>query len=428
MSDANGVEGSKTVGFLDLSRELRDQIYRDLLSRPIGYGAERRRQRFETTILRANKQIHREASKVLYEENAWVVFEMRVRSELRDLTSDPNLITMSRDFWRSGRLPFGGNPSLRVYLEEPRRRDCEIVDYIIMPLEWVGDMTQAFVHSHFSSKLELVVHFHKDRKHEGRQRMAMEFLEMIRGVKKVNITGLSPPSLGYQLAEHMMTSIKSTDELIDQTSEYIRRAELVLAQGQVYRAEELYEQGSCSLVGYAGSKAFSPLSRDTRTQSRVFSSKICECLEGMAVCSFRHGDSLSACTELRDYILTTGDLPDSQKARGFYYHGLASVAAGLDLEALFSFMQALTLVPGYEAVDKEVDALEERVSQGVGGYEAKVLILKNGNLELLRPLRHKNAGDAKLSEQQRVALALQFKHWERSLRAFLGIKVAPVLF
>lgn len=123
---------------------------------------------------------------------------------------------------------------------------------------------------------------------------------------------------------------------------------------------------------------------------------------------------------MRRYILKT-ELQDSQKARGFYYHGLASVANGLDHEALFSFMLALALVPGYEAVDKEVDALEERVSQGIGSCEAKALTLKNGNLELLRPLRHKNAGDTKLSEQQRVDLALQFKFWGNNLGAFLRL-------
>lgn len=287
MPDANGAENPKTVGFLDLSRELRDQIYHELLFRPISYGPDRRPQRFETTVLRANKQIHREACEVLYGENAWVVFEMRIRREIRDLMKDPNLITMSRDFRRSGRLPFGGIPSLRVYLEEPRRRDCNTVKYIIMPLEWVGDMIRTFVHETFSSKLEMAVHFHEHRKYKNRQTMAVEFLEMIRGCKKVNITGLNPPSLGSQLAEQMMTLVKSTDDLIDQISKYIRRAELALAQGQLYRAEELYYQGSCNPVGYTLSMAYLEYYVDTPAQRWVFDSKTYECLEGLAICSLR---------------------------------------------------------------------------------------------------------------------------------------------
>ena len=39
MLGANGVEGSNTIGFLDLSLEIRDQVYRELLFQPIGYGA-----------------------------------------------------------------------------------------------------------------------------------------------------------------------------------------------------------------------------------------------------------------------------------------------------------------------------------------------------------------------------------------------------
>ena len=426
MSYANGAEASRTVGFLDLSRELRDQIYRELLFQPIGYGAARQRHKFETSILRANKQIHKEASRVLYEENAWVVFEIRSPGgRILDIPSERYLITTSRDISRNGRLAFGGNPSLRVRVQHCTIRFYNILHYVIVPLEWVRDMTRVFVrgdksyHSEFLEDDEFAVHFHENQKHESRQKMAMEFLDLIRGVRKAKIYGLTSPSLGASLAKHMMTPIKSIDELIDRTSVYMRRAELMLAQGQVYLAEELYNQGyDSSIWAAAAGRTF--MTNVSPRNSRLLSSKLCESLEGSAVCSLRHGNSRPACIKLKDYILENSELPDSQKATGFYYYGLASVAAGFDNEALFGFMLALILIPGHEAAEKEVDALDERVTRGMSPQVVMASILSNrdakgmeryricSNLDLVKPCRHRNARDGELSLQQQHKILANF--------------------
>ena len=426
MPYANGAEASRTVGFLDLSRELRDQIYRELLFQPIGYGAARQRHKFETSILRVNKQIHKEASRVLYEENAWVVFEIRSPGgRILDIPSERYLITTSRDISRNGRLAFGGNPSLRVRVQHCTIRFYNILHYVIVPLEWVRDMTRVFVrgdksyHPEFLEDDEFAVHFHENQKHESRQQMAMEFLEIIRGVRKAKIYGLTSPSLGASLAKHMMTPIKSIDELIDRTSVYMRRAELMLAQGQVYLAEELYNQGyDSSIWAAAAGRTF--MTNVSPRKSRILSSKLCESLEGSAVCSLRHGNSRPACIKLKDYILENSDLPISQKATGFYYYGLASEAAGFDNEALFGFMLALILIPGHEAAEKEVDALDERVTRGMSPQVIMASILSNrdakgmeryricSNLDLVKPCRHRNARDGELSLQQQHKILANF--------------------
>ena len=159
-SVANRVDDPKTVGFLDLPTEIRDQIYRELLFQPIGYGAGRQCREFDTSVLRANKQIHREASKVLYEENAWVIFELRTRTKIERLIKDHYSIATSRGYSLSGRLPFGGIPTLRVYLEELSCRDSDFLELAVLPLEWVGPTTNAFVRGEFSHGFKMDVHFH----------------------------------------------------------------------------------------------------------------------------------------------------------------------------------------------------------------------------------------------------------------------------
>ena len=423
MPDANGAEGPNTVGFLDLSRELRDQVYRELLFQPIGYGAARQRHKFETSILRVNEQIYQEASKVLYEENAWVVFEIRCPGLILGVPSDRYLITISRDV-SAGRLPFGGIPSLRVRMQDDLVQRRKYIDYVIIPLEWVRDMTRIFVRGnmiHMSDYLkydEFIVHLHETRKHESRRRMAMEFLEIIRGVGKAKIYGLPSP-LNVSFAKHMRTPVKSIDELIDRTSMYMRHAELMRAQGEFYHAEELYDQAHDSSI-WAAWPAF--IANAAPTKSKIFKSQLYESLEGSALCSLRHGDCDRACDKLKDYIMENSDLPDSQKATGFYYYGLASVAAGFDNKALFGFMQALMLILGYEAVDKEVDALEDRVDKGTTLRITKEMVVKNmalirsvesdiaRNLELVRPCRHKNAGDRELPQEQKNKMIGDFRH------------------
>ena len=399
MPDANG------VGFLDLSLEIRDQIYHELLFQPIGYGAARRRHKFETSILRVNKQIHEEASRVLYKENAWVVFDIQIDGMMQILEPPTShyLISTERDTSRRGMLPFGGVPSLRVRVREQNHHLQWLVGYVIIPLEWVGDMTEHFILGQKTSNdLKFAVQFHKNQKRESRQRMAIEFLEVIRGVRIAYVHGLTPPFLGVQVARRMKTPLKSIDELIDRTSVYIRRAELMLAQGQVHHAQELYDQGYDNSNRATLSKF---LANETYTKRRTFRSKICESLEGSAVCSLRHGKSYRACIKLKDYVRRTGNLPESQRVTGFYYYGLASVAAGFD----------------NEAADKEVDALEERVTKGMSPKVVMASTQSNGdakdleryricsNLDVLKHLRHRNACDGELSMLQKHMIMVNFK-------------------
>ena len=432
MPDVSGAENPKTIGFLDLSLELRDQIYRELLFQPIGYGAARRRHKFETSILRVNKHIHEEASRVLYEENAWVIFDIQISGMMQILEPPTShyLFSTERDTSRCGMLPFGGVPSLRVRVREKNHHLQWLVGYVIIPLEWVGDMTEHFILGQKTSHdLKFSVQFHKNQKRESRQRMAIEFLEVIRGVRSAYVSGLNPPWLGVQVARQMKTPLTSIDELIDRTSAYIRRAELMLAQGQVHHAQELYDQGYENSNRAILSKF---LANERYAKRRTFRSKLCESLEGSAVCSLRHGKSYRACIKLKDYVRRTGNVPDSQRVTGFYYYGLASVAAGFDNEALYGFMLALMLVPGYEAADKEVDVLEERVTKGMSPELVVASTHSNGdakdlerrricwNLDVLKPLRHRYTSDGELSMPQKRTIIANF--WRERNPGFLHVR------
>lgn len=88
--------------FLDLPRELRDEVYLELLicrsnykNKPLAHSA----------ILRANRQIYGEAHQIIYKENSWVV---------TTLARDNPLTSLVRPKAREGLSFFGGKPAAHV--------------------------------------------------------------------------------------------------------------------------------------------------------------------------------------------------------------------------------------------------------------------------------------------------------------------------
>lgn len=73
--DKNGLKASP---ILSLPRELRDQIYRELLlaDKVIPTNRITGNATFEPAILRVSKQLHKECSRILYHENNWFIITM----------------------------------------------------------------------------------------------------------------------------------------------------------------------------------------------------------------------------------------------------------------------------------------------------------------------------------------------------------------
>ena len=132
----NEGNGPEPFSILDLPHEIRDQIYRELLTPPRIKMAHRFYE-LETAILRANRQMHRESSKVLYEENCWVFFIINFEGFADQLKAQGCPIIL-------GRFPFGGKPTLRLDVRVRPFIKQDAQEFIIIPMDVAQNFFEHF--------------------------------------------------------------------------------------------------------------------------------------------------------------------------------------------------------------------------------------------------------------------------------------------
>ncbi len=99
-------EWSELFRLLDLPRELRDRVYREVL--PLDKAKDDQQ---STALLRVNKQVYLEASAIIYDENVWVMVTFNFRGVASNLLYDPyHTYNITHDTTQHGELPFGREP------------------------------------------------------------------------------------------------------------------------------------------------------------------------------------------------------------------------------------------------------------------------------------------------------------------------------
>ena len=185
---------STRFSFLSLPRELRDQVYRELLipkrvciEPPVSYG-------LEPVVLRVNKQIYEEGSTVLHGENIWVLFSMEC-AELISIYSR----TKSSKYLDN----FVGSPNLKMDLRGPSfRRRCKEFR-ILVTVHEVRDVYTNFLISFFNpGSIECSLRFHVRPDQYGERVLGalVDSLGDVRGIGSVIMTGIKH-SIGTYTAE-----------------------------------------------------------------------------------------------------------------------------------------------------------------------------------------------------------------------------------
>lgn len=133
--------------FLDLPREIRDQIYRELLSsnkvyEPINQVDIGRRYRYQVAILCCSRQTNDEATPILYDENCFILFELNWK--ITDADIDECIDLPFCRVWPPPEFSLEPNPlkvlrqrvALNVRLEQTAEDSTtESTDFIVTPWE-----------------------------------------------------------------------------------------------------------------------------------------------------------------------------------------------------------------------------------------------------------------------------------------------------
>jgi len=405
-------KGPKAFRILSLPRELRNMIYRKLLL-PERADPYRKTYKIEPDILRVNKQMHREASEILYREISWVMFNTNYHAFVKNLKAlDYNMIAVKHDN-PLRTFPFGGTPALQADLTVGHISGSEAQDIIIVPLFDAQRICKAF--TSVNAPMELEFNIRLDTSAQARpdcQEVMLECLRDIRGIGHATVEGVNPPSLGTEIAVLMMKPFADTDELMARAIAYQRRGERAVDLGRFFYAAEIYLDGfnfiRWAITSFGRHRPCTPANA---AGFRNLANKKQELITEYAFCHIKQGSPASACCAFESMVLLNArmddDLPKVQKAKSWYYYGLALVAVGAENRALNAFIHALVLRPGYEAADQEVDALEERIGRRTDLEDLRIC---RDWVNSAKPFRHQKTTGPELSWEEKIRLLTGFCH------------------
>lgn len=232
---------------INLPRELRDRVYRELL---VPEKVRNPRDHIPTydlepAILRVNKQIHAEAAEILYRENIWILIKIhssRLFQELQTPICGRTIMANIESF-----------PDLPALIVDIRGPTSDNIDKKIL-------VARCDLHGFYSSVIIRALKVLSDNGWQsldfdlqfyGRGRKEEEFLvdffQDVRGARKVSIRGTSVLSTGRELAILMMTPIRHIDEPCERIGIYRARGDEYFASLEYRKAMETYQHGFTQL-------------------------------------------------------------------------------------------------------------------------------------------------------------------------------------
>ena len=353
---------SKHFRLLDLPRELRVMIFRELLTPEISTLV---RTSFDLTpaILRVNKQFQAEVSSILYRGNCWVLISTDYEFSWEDIgvpvvacpDSNPDMIPIRIDFCTGGNRDHGvcfqatayDMPFLCYWMTQEQRRHV------------IANVTINASISRFPS--------HKERLYECLQDLHRS------GHVSINIINSTTPD-AMRWKTSLLTSMQSFS---DRLQAYQLRGDREAARGNFQEAALIYTNGYGYIMWGLRKKMISMLSEKENKQrlTLVLAHVLAEIKSGKFEIGFW----------ICNWIMRRWRLPDAHRASARHYSGLACLAANRNNLAAYHFFQALIIRPGFLAVDKEIDELEKKLM--VEFTETTSMALRNIRT-VLTPYRH----------------------------------------
>ena len=264
-----------------------------------------------------------------------------------------------------GPVPFGGVPAILIELWIPHLTIQEIQSCLIVALFAALPLFKMLSSDQKSLKAEIVVSVTDiPPTLQPEYETMLDCLRDIRGVSGSTVTGLSPSTLNIEIAKLMVTPIEHSQELIARIPSYQKRGDILVSQGRLTLAQNVYHSGY--LYARWAFEIFGPTKLPTTSRSELLELRA-KMYDLLAECAYGHvraQNPKAALRKLQD-VLRAHLLPPAQKARAYFYTGLAFVILGEEHHALTSFLATLYCQPGYVGVDKAIDELLVRFDRSV---------------------------------------------------------------
>ena len=371
---------------LDLPRELRDKIYRELLTPEIG---NQRRSSYKITpaVISVNRQTNEEASTILYGENCWVVLMIEhehnceIEGSLEVL--DAPLIRLNGSEIIIKRTP---SIEMSILMEgQHPRRPAHTVQLIVSAYD-MPRLLHCITKNYAYLKLHVTVLKSVSAENQHRERIIDALCDMRRAAS-ASIVRLQPSGLATRITNLMMSGERPIQDVIEHMAGYQRRGDRAASVGNLEEAAMIYKDGyRYTEWGYREDGIFVLTGVNDNTTQKFDSQKTALQAEH-AFCAVKLGCPETALAILNNIPLIQ-NLPRGQQATVYYYQGLAHMSVNHTDKALMCFFQALIQRPGHQDVNDEIDAFEERLKDSL---DEDSRLVKRIFIEAFDPYRRQEA-------------------------------------
>ncbi|KAL8723599.1 MAG: hypothetical protein Q9225_000141 [Loekoesia sp. 1 TL-2023] len=360
--------------FLDLPREIRDQIYRELLCsdkvyQPASEVGIARRYKYQVAILRCNKQINREATPVLYDENCLILFSLDwfLQDEDLKLLVQPSFGALFGCHDAFAILRKRAAVSVQLSLG-PWNFPGEGDMFVITPWElhmtaqrlWISLLT------HFGTiwtcKLRFKLSF-KQRKHQ--QALIDGFLEL-RGLGspfRVEVRGLNLPEPN-SLSPLLEGDRLHTDDCIARASAFEGRGDCFLASADPddeFLAYKNFHEGVIYLGGVLQHGRYRRFNDLTEEKLQLLKKKQTWMNHACALYLINHGPLDVGLELLKACCKQWPTMSDVLLPKINYYYGRVLLRHSYELQAIYHLMLALRSRPGWAAAESQIHELAQRI-------------------------------------------------------------------
>jgi len=359
-------EGHKVFGFLRLPGELRNKVYRHLLSAAYtSKGLSNICYDFEPAILRVNRQIYKEARSILYEDNIWIVVKANWKAyDFNDMLKSNGFPVLTLRG-----VGYIEKPSLKIeasFTYPNGEVGVKEVAAIALANDLLIEISRCFWRHADKYSLNLTLTLGSPPYQVSRLQMQEKLLRpfgQARGVKKAVIKGAASKADGKALQKLMQSQVSTWEEVLGTLARFKRSGDVAFLLGKLEEAWLGYRYGirylqDCTEIcrKYLEGRGFIWTIRFEALGEELSNNKSLVCL--------KLGRFDEAVESANNAFLFPG-ITDIHRARAHYRRGLAYVGLNQDVDAAMDFYYARDLLPTDPAINVQLRAVEERLGKTI---------------------------------------------------------------
>lgn len=365
----------KKVGLLEIPVELRLGIYRYLLHADYVYtGPPFPQMKLDTTILRVCRQARSEASKVLYDENQWVIITGNwIGGYYGEYMQGCGLPII-----RTGAAMHIQDVAIRIDMRLKRETgttyalETTVVAY---SEESLYELCRTFWLDALRCEVDITVSLteYSDRPRSVRQKQLLAPFAQVRGVRKAVIEGASSRAHAEALQKVMENGVWTWPQIMDRLTADKEEGNVRFKRRSYLKAEISYSK-ALLFKGAVTDLIIRQrrLDEDVPCMNR-FAATVCEIFNNHSFVAFKLGKFDCAVESANEVLGWPGS--DISRVRAHYRRGLGYVGLHQDIEAAKDFYYAHRLFPGDETVKQQLESVEGRIGKRMTEKMAPIAVV-----------------------------------------------------